>query len=64
LKFIPAKKVVEQLTVMLGEARTNRDWGAIEIDLKDGNVVLLRTTKQFKVSDEEFPDARPHSNSR
>jgi hypothetical protein len=59
MKFIEAKRVLEQLSAMLGEAKTNRDWGAIEIDLKDGQVVLLRTTRQFKVTDEEIPDARP-----
>ncbi len=43
--------VSKKLERMLQEAQERRTWGRIEIDLKDGRVILLRQTAQFKPED-------------
>ena len=45
------KEALQKIESLLTESATTRAWGAIEIDIKDGRVTLIRQTKQFKVED-------------
>jgi hypothetical protein len=48
-------KLLKKLEALLAEAAAKRTWGEIQIDLKDGRPILMRTITQQKL-DEEHPD--------
>ena len=50
-------KQLRRLEAILVEATAKRTWGEIQIDLKDGKPILMRTTIQAKIFDEDRPDA-------
>jgi hypothetical protein len=51
------KDVIQKLQKMLQEAEARRTWGNIEISLRDGQAVLLRQMTQFKLEEEQSPNA-------
>jgi hypothetical protein len=42
---------IQKLAALLAEAAEKRTWGAIEIQLKQGIPILVRTTTQEKLED-------------
>lgn len=49
-------KVLKKIEVMLLDAASQRTWGDIQIDLKEGKPILIRQTVQVKIH-EEYPGA-------
>jgi hypothetical protein len=53
---------IQKLEALLAEAAEKRTWGAIEIQLKQGIPILVRTTTQEKL--EDYPNEQAQTRSR
>ncbi|WP_263373914.1 hypothetical protein [Granulicella aggregans] len=54
-------KIIQQIETLLTDAEKSRSWGNVEIDIRDGKAVLIRTTRQIKIQDEDTPANARHS---
>jgi len=55
---------IQKLEALLAEAAKKRTWGAIEIQLKQGPPILVRTTTQEKLEDYPNEPAQPRNRTR
>jgi hypothetical protein len=48
--------LLKKLDAVMSEAESTRMWGQIEIEIRDGEAVLLRKATTEKLSMEKIPD--------
>jgi hypothetical protein len=53
---------IQKLQALLAEAAEKRTWGAIEIQLKQGVPILVKTTTQTKL--EDYPSEQASNRNR
>ena len=52
--------LLKKLEAMLDNARTTKQWGTIELTLKDGEVVVMHETKSIKLGGNNPNDRYEH----
>ena len=50
--------LLKKLEALLADARKQKMWGEVTIQIKDGHAILIRTTSQEKVEDYPASDAK------
>jgi hypothetical protein len=51
---VERKELIRKLEAMLDDAAREKSWGTIELQISDGEVTLIRTSKTEKVSQESI----------
>jgi hypothetical protein len=47
-------RTIKNLEAMLREAEAHKEWGVIEVTLKDGEAILIKKTVQY-LAHEDYP---------
>jgi hypothetical protein len=60
MKNNPKTTALDELERLLSEAELSHTWGQIQVDLQDGQPVLIRQTKTKKLYGENNRERRGH----